>query len=67
MFSNTVVGSRLARGVTSYPRKLHQYIEGDDMMTFAVIVVSGIVEIQFLILQWWVWILMEVGRAETFD
>ena len=26
-------------------------IEGDDMMTFAIIVVSGIVEIQFLILQ----------------
>ena len=51
IFSSTVVGSSLARGVTSYPRKNSTNIEGDDMMTFAIIVVSGIVEIQFLILQ----------------
>ena len=32
MFSSTVVGSSLARGVTSYPRKNSTNIEGDDMM-----------------------------------
>ena len=47
-----------AKGPGFDPHRLHELsskkstnIEGDDMMTFAVIVVSGIVEIQFLILQ----------------
>ena len=47
-----------AKGPGFDPHRLHELsskkstnIEGDDMMTFAIIVVSGIVEIQFLILQ----------------
>ena len=47
-----------AKGPGFDPHRLHEFsskkstnIEGDDMMTFTVIVVSGIVEIQFLILQ----------------
>ena len=61
-----------AKGPGFDPHRLHELsskkstnIEGDDMMTFAVIVVSGIVEIQFLILQWWVWILMESGESRN--
>ena len=43
MFSSTVVGSSLARGVTIYHRKNSTNIEGDDTMIFSIIVVSGIV------------------------